>query len=89
MNEEKVGIDHIYTCYRNIVGIKIPGNLEQSIRDTRTSKGWINYNKIDELSISYNNFVDNNASELKRELRKDSDYCVEFFKEKAFQMKHN
>lgn len=51
MNEVKVGIDHIFTCYRNINGIKIPGNLEQSIRDTRTKKSWIDYKKIEDLSL--------------------------------------
>ncbi len=38
---------------------------------------------------SYNDLVDNNAAGLKHELSKAGDYCVEFFKEKAFQMKHN
>jgi hypothetical protein len=38
---------------------------------------------------SYNDLVDNNAAGLKHELRKAGDYCIEFFKEKAFQMKHN
>lgn len=52
MKEEKIGIDHIFTCYRNLVRIKIPGNLEQSIRDTRINKSWINYKKMDELSIT-------------------------------------
>ena len=52
MKEDKISIDHIFTCYRNISGIKIPGNLEQSIRDTRTKKSWIEYKKIDELSIT-------------------------------------
>ena len=52
MNEEEVGIDHIFTCYRNLNGIKIPGNLEQSIRDTRTKKSWIDYKKIEDLSLT-------------------------------------
>ena len=52
MKEDKVGIDHIFTCYRSIGGVKIPGNLEQSIRDTRTNRSWIDYKKMDELSIT-------------------------------------
>ncbi len=60
MNEEKIGINHIFTCYRNIDGVKIPGNLEQSIRDTRTSKSWIDYKRINELSITVHgiNFIE-------------------------------
>ena len=40
------GINHIFTCYRNIPGIKIPGNLKQSLYDT-SSKGWISVKSID------------------------------------------
>ena len=38
---------------------------------------------------SYNDLVDNNAAGLKNELHKAADYCIEIFKEKAFQIKHN
>ena len=52
MKQESVGLDHIFTCYRNIDGIKIPGNVEQSIRDTKIKKSWIDYEKMDNLSLT-------------------------------------
>ncbi|MEW8680453.1 MAG: hypothetical protein AB2536_00950 [Candidatus Thiodiazotropha endolucinida] len=41
------GVNHIFTCYRNIPGTKIPGNLKQSIYDT-SAKGWIAVKSIDD-----------------------------------------
>ena len=41
------GVNHIFTCYRNIPGTKIPGNLKQSIYDT-SAKGWIAVESIDD-----------------------------------------
>lgn len=45
--QQKMGIedgitqDHIFTCYRDIPGIKVPGALRQSLLDTDQDKGWI------------------------------------------------
>ena len=41
------GVDHIFTCYRNIPGTKLPGNLKQSLYDT-SAKGWIAVASIDD-----------------------------------------
>jgi hypothetical protein len=43
---EEIGINHLFTCYRNIPSTKLPGNLKQSIYDT-SSKGWIAVRSID------------------------------------------
>ncbi len=43
---KEFGVNHVFTCYRNILGIKIPGNIKQSLYDT-SIKGWININSID------------------------------------------
>jgi hypothetical protein len=41
------GINHIFTCYRNVPGTKLPGNLKQSLYDT-SAKGWIAVRSIDD-----------------------------------------
>lgn len=40
------GMNHIFTCYRNIPSTKIPGNLKQSLYDT-SAKGWIAVKSIE------------------------------------------
>ena len=47
MGVESVGLNHIFSCYRNIVGVKIPGNLKQSLYDT-SSKGWLSISSIED-----------------------------------------
>ncbi len=52
LNIKEFGINHLFTCYRNIPGTKLPGNLKQSIYDT-SSKGWIAVKSIDnDISVS-------------------------------------
>lgn len=46
---EKVGINHIYTCFKNL-GLKIP-NIEQGLRDTSFRKGWLDNSKSEDLQI--------------------------------------
>jgi hypothetical protein len=56
---EKVGIDHVYTCYKT-VGVKVPGRLYQSLLDTRKVKGWVITDNMDDLRIGTlgENFVE-------------------------------
>lgn len=56
---EKVGIDHVYTCYKT-AGVKVPGRLYQSLLDTRKVKGWIITDNMDDLLIGTlgENFVE-------------------------------
>ncbi len=46
LKEDKINEDHIYTCYRKL-GVKIPGNLTQSIFETKYRKLWIDLHKDD------------------------------------------
>lgn len=56
---EKVGIDHIYTCYKEVKA-RVPGKLYQNIIDTRKRKGWIITDNMDDLRIGTlgENFVE-------------------------------
>lgn len=57
-NEDNVGINHIYTCYKHLA-IKIP-NIRQSLVDTKNRKGWIETANTDDLQITVagENFID-------------------------------
>lgn len=44
---KNIGVDHIFTCYRNIPATKLPKNLKQSLYDT-SAKGWIAVKSIDD-----------------------------------------
>jgi hypothetical protein len=46
-----IGINHVYTCYKS-VGEKVPGNLYQSLVDTKNLKGWIESKDINNLKIT-------------------------------------
>ncbi|MBB6329829.1 hypothetical protein HNP24_000779 [Chryseobacterium sediminis] len=58
MKEENVGVNHIYTCYKNL-GIKVP-SIKQSLFDTKHRKGWIDTSNIEDLKITVagENFMD-------------------------------
>jgi hypothetical protein len=49
---EPVTIDHIFTCYRNIKDLKVPVQLQQSLIDTRTHKGWIDPASLDDIKLN-------------------------------------
>lgn len=44
---DAIGIDEIFTCYRNIPKQKIPGHLKQSLYDT-SAKGWIKITSVED-----------------------------------------
>ncbi|MBO8130969.1 MAG: hypothetical protein H0Z29_05560 [Candidatus Marinimicrobia bacterium] len=51
LNIEKVNLNHIYTCYKE-VGRKIPSNLKQSIYDTSGPKyGYIDASNSNDLKL--------------------------------------
>lgn len=58
MKEDNVGVNHVYTCYKNL-GIKVP-SIKQSLFDTRHRKGWIDTSNIEDLKITVagENFMD-------------------------------
>jgi hypothetical protein len=45
------GIDHIYTCYKYL-SVKPPNNLYQSLKDTARTKGSINAETIDAITVT-------------------------------------
>ena len=47
-----ITIDHVFTCYRNIMGLKVPKSLEQSLTDTSGRKGWIDTSSQDDLKLT-------------------------------------
>jgi hypothetical protein len=50
-SEKNIGINHVYTCYKHL-GMKVPGNLYQSLLNTRARKGWIDTANISDLKIT-------------------------------------
>ena len=56
---DKVGIDHVYTCYK-AVGAKVPGRLYQSLVNTQNRKGTIITGDTKDIGISTigENFVE-------------------------------
>lgn len=51
LKTDSISINHIYTCYKN-AGEKVPGNLYQSLVDTKNYKGWIESKDINNLKIT-------------------------------------
>lgn len=49
---DKIGLSHIYTCYKEIPGIKIPGALKQSLLDTSSIKGWVDTSSMENIKIT-------------------------------------
>lgn len=47
----EITVDHVYTCYKK-TGQKVPGNLYQSLADTRKLKGWIDTKNMNDLKVS-------------------------------------
>ena len=46
-----VGVDHVFTCYRNIPSLKVP-KLDQSLWDTKNRKGWIDTSSLDDIQLN-------------------------------------
>lgn len=44
--------DHVFTCYRDVPGIKAPGALRQSLLDTSREKGWLNTSDMNGIEIT-------------------------------------
>ena len=46
-----VGIDHVFTCYRNIPSLKVP-KLDQSLWDTKNRKGWLDTSSLEDIQLN-------------------------------------
>lgn len=51
INHTPITINHVFTCYRNIVGIKAPGNIYQSLKDTAHRRGWIDTSSLKNITV--------------------------------------
>lgn len=62
LNLKNITMDHIYTAYKE-TGQKVPGNIYQSLIDTKKHKAWINTTDIDSimLSVQGENFIEHDA----------------------------
>ena len=47
----EININHIFTCYRNIDGLKIPGHLKQNLQDTSSKKGWLVTSNMEDITV--------------------------------------
>jgi len=52
MKVSPITIDHVFTCYCNIKSLKIPVSLEQSLKDTRALKNWLDTSSLDDLKLT-------------------------------------
>lgn len=50
--EHGITQDHVFTCYRDIPGIKVPTALRQSLLDTESDRHWIDVADSDNLKIT-------------------------------------
>jgi hypothetical protein len=64
---DKVGLDHIYTCYK-AVGGRVPTRLYQSLLDTRNRKGTVITDDMSDIRIGTvgENFVENDLPRQKK-----------------------
>lgn len=46
-----ININHIFTCYRGIEGLKVPGNLKQNLLDTSFKKGWLDTSDMEDIKV--------------------------------------
>lgn len=49
---DAVGVDHIYTCYREAEGWRLPANLSNKISVTGSTKGWVDTADFENLSLT-------------------------------------
>lgn len=52
MGVEGITQDHIFTCYRDIPGIKAPVAMRQGLLDTDNRKNWIDASNPEDLKVS-------------------------------------
>jgi hypothetical protein len=47
-----VTVDHVFTCYRDIPGIKAPTALQQSLWDTTNRRGWLDTASSEDIKVT-------------------------------------
>lgn len=53
LNIKNITVDHIYTCYKEVVRLRVPGNLKQSIVDTASNRyGYLNGADMQDIKLN-------------------------------------
>jgi hypothetical protein len=52
MGIEAITQDHVFTCYRDIPGIKVPVAMRQSLIETDQKRNWIDVADPDDLKVT-------------------------------------
>ena len=68
LKKEGITVDHVFTCYRNIPGVKIPGNLVQSLYDTKARQGWVDTTSLEDLKLTVHG-----VNHLEHDMKKDEE----------------
>lgn len=50
LKSDEIGLNHIYSCYKH-VGERVPGDLYQSIRDTKKNQGWLDISNMNKITV--------------------------------------
>ena len=52
LGTQDIGVNHIFTCYRDISGLKVPRALHQSLLDTSNRRGWLDTSDTENLKVT-------------------------------------
>jgi hypothetical protein len=47
-----ITVDHIFTCYRDIPGVRTPNALQQSLWDTSSRRGWLDTSSTENIKVT-------------------------------------
>lgn len=47
-----ITVDHVFSCYRDVPGIKSPEALRQSLIDTNNRRGWVDTSNTDDIKVT-------------------------------------
>ena len=47
-----ITVNHVFTCYRNVSGLKVPEALYQSLSETSNKKGWVDTSDTDNIKVT-------------------------------------
>ena len=47
-----ISVNHVFTCYRNVSGLKAPEALYQSLLDTKNIKGWLDTSDTENITVT-------------------------------------
>lgn len=47
-----IKVDHVFSCYRDVPGVKAPEALRQSLLDTSNRRGWLDTSDTEDIKVS-------------------------------------